>query len=203
MKESIPMDDRSDSIVAQTATKAAATLFAGTQDVVGMIAAAAEINADIVARTSHFKTAPAVPTPAPAIAAPPVQVAPVQQVAVSPVAVLAQAGLATTPVAPAVAPQGDDALWADLVANPTNWWNNTGDGDTTISGGNRPDFKHKDLKTPDKTGTPRPVALFLVSRRFNKTAPDAVFVAFGLAKPDLSQPAIPAATTPLPQSAPF
>lgn len=69
-------------------------------------------------------------------------------------------------------------LWNDLLANPDDWWNNTGDGGTTISGGNKPDFKHKHLKKGDW-----PIGLFLVSKKYGKTAPDEVFAKFGLQKP--------------------
>lgn len=111
--------------------------------------------------------------------------------------VTAQLGGAVVP-----APDARDDVWWDYyLANPGEFWDNRDRGDTSITGGNSPDFRARDLL--DKTG--RPKGLFLVSRRFGRTAPDKVFQALGIAKPNLDQQSapVPAATTPAPAAAPF
>lgn len=99
-------------------------------------------------------------------------------------------------VAPA-APSGDDELWQYFVQNRDEFWDNRDQGDTTISGGSKPDFRAKDLV--DKSG--RKQGLFLVSRKFGKQAPDYVFEALGVPVPG-QQAAVPAATTAAPPAAP-
>lgn len=194
------MSTRDASIVAQTAAKAAATLFAGTGNLQGFQNAHREITLGILQIAEEAGGAPATVAAAPApqaAAAPVAQPDPVAQAT----QVLSQAGL-TAPTS-AIGPESrEEELWADLLANPDDWWDNSDDEGVTLVGGARPEFKHKTIAKYDKSGTPRPLALFLVSRRFNKVAPDAVWAKYGFAKPDLTAP-VPAATTAAPAVAPF
>lgn len=111
---------------------------------------------------------------------------------------LNQGGIQTSPAGGTLT---DDQAWEYFVNNLDDFYDNRGDGDTTIKGGNRPDFRAKTLT--DKDGRKR--GMFLVSRRYNKRAPDFVFQAIGEPIPNLDQPAVPAPTTtaPAPAEAPF
>jgi hypothetical protein len=188
------MDQREAAIIAQTAAKAAAQIFTGTGDVGGYIKAVGQIHQDILTRSQQSYEAQASNAPAAApAAAPPVTAG---QAAANVAAVFPQSSTAIS------AASTDDELWADVIANPDDWWNNSADPSRgTLFGGNGPDFRHKTLQ---KNG--RNVALWLYSRRYNRTAPDAVFAKFGLQKPGTDpQPvaaAAPAATPPTAPPAP-
>jgi hypothetical protein len=97
---------------------------------------------------------------------------------------------APTPFVQPAATGGDKnaAKWADLIANRDNWWDNRAQGGTSITGGGKPDFRHKTAKDEQD----RPVGLWLVDNKYGKHAPDAVFQALGLTAPG----AAPVATAP-------
>lgn len=186
-------------IIAQTAGKIAADLVIGTQagleqypvylkSVVDSILGAIEE----IPYEPDYSPAPAQPV-APATAPAPFGAPQAPNVYAQAAQNLQAAGLAPTPVTP----QTEEDWWLHLVNNRDDWWNNTGQGDTTIAGGTRPDFRAKTLV--DAKGQPK--ALFLVSSKYNKTAPDFVFQAFGLAKP--GPVAVQAPTAAAPQAAPF
>lgn len=103
------------------------------------------------------------------------------------------------PVA-AATPMKEDELWQYFVQNQDEFYDNRGEGDTTVSGGSKPDFRAKNLL--DKSG--RKQGLFLVSRKYGKQAPDFVWEALGQQPPGQGTP-VPAATTaaPAPVDAPF
>ena len=100
-------------------------------------------------------------------------------------------GATVAPQAPAVIPQTGalhpastkEEQWRDLLANPGAWYDNRAKGDTTISGGKKPDFRHKQIE--DDKG--RKLGLFLVSQWGN--APDYVWQHFGMAPPAAAPPA--------------
>lgn len=102
-------------------------------------------------------------------------------------------GVAVSPASP----RNDDELWQYFVQNQDAFWDNRSEGDTTVSGGSKPDFRAKDLV--DKSG--RKQGLFLVSRKFGKQAPDYVWQALGVQPPGQAAVA-PAATTATPPPAP-
>lgn len=76
--------------------------------------------------------------------------------------------------------------WADVFNNPDSWYNNLGDERSSINGGSSPDFKHKTLR--DNQG--RGIGVWLVNRRYGRTAPDWVFQKLQIAKPQLGPPQV-------------
>lgn len=163
------MNNKDASIIAQVAGKIAATLFQGTGDVTGYQAAVEFVHTDLLARQGRG----------------------VDVVTSTVPDTVATAFPNATTVTTAPAATDTDALWNDILTNPENWWNNTGDGDTTVSGGKRPDFRHKTLK--DDQG--RQKGMFMVDTRWGKHAPPAVFEYVGVPYPS-AQPAAPQAAQP-------
>ena len=189
-------------ILAQVAAKAAATVHAGTGDMTTYPQTVETIHADLLARASRGVTTLQAETMETAVANVAAVFAPPDPVLPPPAQFPAPA---PAPVAPAQSTGNDkeDAMWADLVAHPDNWWNNIQEGGTSYTGGAKPDFRHK--TAVDSKGNK--VALWLVSRRYGRVAPDYVFSAFGYEKPGAVQQ-VPAANatapaTPDPFDKPF
>lgn len=194
------MNKKDAQILAQVAAKAAADLYSGTGDLSSYLVARQQIQTDLLEALGSIPVDPDAPL-APAHLLPQQPAAPVAPAAPqapAPVAVatqnLQQGGIAVTPVQP----QTDDDFWLHLVNNRDDWWDNRDRGDTTIFGGNSPDFRSKSFN--DKNGKPK--SMFLVSRRFGKMAPDFVFQALGIAKPSLEAQPVAQATAPAPQQPP-
>lgn len=172
------MDARTASIIAQVAVKAAAQLASNIGEYQQILPL---IHEDLISRSTLGVTEQA---PAPA-AAPLVD--PFAGVAPAPQALQqAQANVvaafpgAVVPAQPTGANLGTlEGRWADYMANPSNWWDNRDKGDTSQSGGIKPDFRHKNAK--DDQG--RAVALWLVDNKYGKHAPAAVFTSLGLTPP--------------------
>jgi hypothetical protein len=207
-------------IIAQVAAAAAATIHSGTGDTTGYVATVEMIQADLLARaaTGATEAAPgivplgqpivtglgAVPVVSPTAAIANVQAGfPGATVQPAPVAVVAPPAAVGGLPFPTTGNDQEDKMWADLIANQANWYNNITDGGTSYTGGTKPDFRHKTAENAkgDK------FALWLVSRRYGRTAPDAVFAALGLSNPGAVAP-VPAATgafpvAPRPDEAPF
>lgn len=184
------------SIVAQTAAKAAAELFRGTAAVPEMLGAIEQIEAKIFELTSKREGATQqVPQTMDQAAQNVTQQFPQAQVVSNPQPTVPQAQGSDGGVS-----DNEQRLWADLVNNPGNWYDNRSDGDTSISGGNKPDFRHREWT--NQKGYK--IGLYLVSRRFGRRAPDWVFQHFGLPIPDVTaQQQVPAATAPAPSAPPF
>jgi len=92
-----------------------------------------------------------------------------------------------------------DQMWADVVNNPDNWYNNLADPQSGVNGGTRPDFRHKTMV--NQRG--RKVGLYLVDTKYGKHAPKFVFEHFGLPYPAQAVPAQPQVTQYQPQAAQF
>jgi hypothetical protein len=90
-----------------------------------------------------------------------------------------------------------DQMWADVINNPDNWFNNLTDPQAGINGGTRPDFRHKTMV--NQRG--RKVGLYLVDTKYGKHAPKFVFDHFGLPYPAQAVPAQPQVTQFPPQVA--
>lgn len=199
-------------IIAQVAAAAAATIHSGTGDTTGYAATVEAIQTDLLARVDRGVTEELpgiVPLQHPVAVTPERAVANVQagfpgatEVAAAPAPVPVAAGGAV-PLMPTTGNQQEDAAWADLLANPGNWYNNISDGGTSYTGGTKPDFKHKTALNTKGDRFP----LWLVSRRFGRTAPEAVFAALGLTNPGATDPVPPATAgfpqAPRPDEAPF
>lgn len=113
------------SIEAQTAAKAAATLFEGTGDAEGAMKAMARFFNGV----QQLKGAVAQQ-----------QVGAIQQAEAN----LASGGIAAQPAGFRNL-EGVEDRWKDaLIANPGDWYNNVGDSRATSGGGSGPDFKFKD-----------------------------------------------------------
>ena len=189
------------SIVAQVAAKCAAQIHSGTGDTTAYAATVDLIHKDLTTRIevaqleAQSTLQQAVATTVGAF--PGASIVQPQQ---TPVDVTLQSmGLPTQPSTPPIASTGndqEDAAWADLLANPGNWYNNIQDGGTSYTGGAKPDFRHKTAVNSkgDK------FALWLVSRRYGRTAPEGVFVALGLANPGVAAQPVAQATGAFPQS---
>lgn len=78
-------------------------------------------------------------------------------------------GATVAPLQPTEHKPSEEELWADVVSNPDNWYDNRAQGDTSVNGGNRPDFRSKKIK--NQKG--QPVGLFLKGKFGN--APQWVF----------------------------
>ena len=95
-----------------------------------------------------------------------------------------------------------DQLWLDVINNPNNWYNNTGDTRSAYQGGSGPDFRCK------KSGPKPNAGLWLYSRKYGSYAPDWVFQKLGIAKPVPQQTAavqpgaVPGPVSPPPGSQP-
>lgn len=173
------MDTKSASIVAQTAAKVAAQIFTGTGDTGGYLAAIEAVHSDLVSRQVKGVVADISQQPQ----------------------TMQQATQNVVQAFPQAQPVTQFDPWQDLLQHPDQWWDNRDQGDTTISGGSRPDFRHKTLK--DDQG--RPKALFMVDNKWGKHAPPNVFAHYGHPYPGQQpqqQQAVNAAPVP-PPPAPF
>jgi len=203
------MNTKDAMIIAQVAAKVAGNIHAGTGDTTGYAATVDLVQNDLLLRAARGVTEATPPTPVPAAITPAVATANVveafPQAQVAPIAPQpAVAPLAATPLPfPSTGNDNDDKMYADLIANPDNWWNNINDGGTTYTGGIKPDFRHKTAVNAkgDK------LAIWLVSRKYGRVAPDLVFTTLGLQNPGAVQPVPPATAAvpvaPVPADAPF
>ena len=176
------MNPKDAMILAQTAAKCAAKIYTGTGDTTGYAVAVEQIHLDLLNRIGRGADALETATANVQAGFPQAQVQ-------APTPALAPAA-AAAPSAPAISTGNDkeDAMWADLLAHPENWYNNIQDGSTSYTGGAKPDFRHKTIV--DDSGNK--AALWLVSRKFGRQAPDAVFQALGLTPPGAVQQVAPA-----------
>jgi hypothetical protein len=192
--------EKNRNIAAQTAAKVAGEILAGSGADQNTVAAYIRTVYEQIVALAPISDTPASPAPAPVpVAAPPVSMQQAQQ---NVMAAFPQA----TPVPVQQAPQPQQGLhpgsttkelWADLINNRNNWWDNRQQGDTSIAGGQKPDFRHKSL---EKDGNK--VALWL-NGKFGP-APDWVWQGLGLQPPpnqaQQAQQMVAQAAAPQPQA---
>ena len=185
------------SIAAQVAAKAAAEIFSGVivppEQVTGMIEA-------IYNKVTELAPIPDQPAEQRQVAQIPVQQVVTPQQGVQN-AMQAFPGAQVVPQAPIQgihAGSKVDELWANVLSNPQDWYNNTGEQGVSLHGGKKPDFRHKQLKKPDGNS----VSLWL-NGKFGP-APDWVWQGLNIAKPvtQVQQGQAVVAAAPPPQGAP-
>lgn len=189
---------REASIIAQTAAKVAAQVYAGTGDLHGYLDAVKTIHDDIIARATAKTPTDALVT---AVSVTGTSGVPQNPQAVAQQPTMQQAVDSVNAVFGITSASPEDDLWADVFNNPQDWWDNhTDPSRSTLAGGNGPDFRHKTL---EKNG--RNLGLWLYSRRYNRSAPDFVFQKLGVANPATLAQGNPPPTSPqfqTPQQAP-
>lgn len=183
------MDARTASITAQVAAKIAADLATEPSQYFVILE---QVHADLVKRSTMGVTEAAAPVAAVPAALPD----PFAQATANVVAAFPQA--AAVPAQPTGADLStNEGKWADWLANRDNWYDNRDKGDTSQSGGTKPDFRHKEAK--DAKGYN--IGAWLIDKRYGKHAPDAVFQALGLTPP-APQPTVSAPANFAPTPAP-